>query len=468
MTRLSKCADPDLDVVFVHGLGSDHAAWVTEETKLDWPKELATSENLGVLSIPHHAPMFNVRDTRAVAAQFQTTASGFLDDLKSDGVGIRPIVFVTHSLGGIIVKQALREAAHPKNPHHSIFNKTRCVIFLSTPHAGAAIANAASYLSHAVRLLGTSVSKLFPTIAFIVWPVIWLFARRVRISALTSQLKEKDPALLDLNYWYRSLPNIETRAFYETELTYQCVHVVDQLSADPGVSHCIPRRADFKDHITICKPKDEKDRLFVAVADIIEGVRARVCAGKKQPIFRKGIWEIMTNTTFASYRDAGNFADIPASDDVRREIERLLREGFRQRFDSGESIEASQEQAARDSKYDIDKFVLSLWLEKKLSKQLETLSDYISQAEGAVRLAKEGSKPTLILLYRAARTLEHVLLEFDYGKLETSLERACDTVKSRHSKDFDADSATQKRLEKLASVARGFDDVKRRTRKPPT
>jgi hypothetical protein len=32
------------------------------------------------------------------------------------------------------------------------------------------------------------------------------------------------------------------------------------------------------------------------------------------------------------------------------------------KFLGGNSIEASQEQAARDSNYDIDKFVLSLWL----------------------------------------------------------------------------------------------------------
>jgi hypothetical protein len=346
---------------------------------------------------------------------------------------------------------------------------TRCVIFLSTPHAGAAIANAAGYLGQGVRLVGNFASKLFPRIVFVVWPVIWLIARRVRISALTSQLKKGEPALLELNYWYRSLPNIDTHAFYETELTYQCVHVVDPLSADPGVSRCNPKRADFKDHITICKPKDNKDRLFVDVAHIIEGVRVRVREGRDHPIFRERIREIMTDTPFASYRDAGNFADIPAADDVRRRVENRLRARFRQRFDDGESIEALQEQAARDSNYDIDRFVLLLWLEKKVSEQLKTLSNYISQAEGTVRAASAAPEPpTLILLYRAARTLERVLLGFDYGALEASLKRARDTVHSRHAKDnaFHTNRVTEKLLEKLASVARGFDDVKQQTRKP--
>jgi hypothetical protein len=62
--------------------------------------------------------------------------------------------------------------------------------------------------------------------------------------------------------------------------------------------------------------------------------------------------------------------------------------------------------------------------------------------------------PAVIPLYRAARTLEHVLLEFDYGMLETALKRAYETVKSRHAKDkgLDAGCATQNLLQKLGSV----------------
>ena len=61
-----------------------------------------------------------------------------------------------------------------------------------------------------------------------------------------------------------------------------------------------------------------------------------------------------------------------------------------------------------------------------------------------------------------------MLLEFDYGMLETALKRAYETVKSRHAKDkgLDAGCATQNLLQKLGSVARGFNDVKRRAGEP--
>jgi pimeloyl-ACP methyl ester carboxylesterase len=477
MTRPSEHADNyHLDVVFVHGLGSDANAWVNEpfnwpwankKPPFNWPDELGRrSQHLNVLIPEYFAPMFKSGDTD-VQQQFQMAAIGFLDKLRSKGLGIRPIVFIAHSLGGIIVKQALRLAQQSKdaNGQHrpdSIFTMTRCVIFLSTPHAGAAIANADAFVERGVRGAGFGL-KLVPFSGIIQWGIKRV-ANRFRSSALTRQLRKDDSPLLDLNYWYRSVPNIDTHAFYETKRTY-FVQVVDPLSADPGVSACIPRRADKKDHISICKPPDGTDWLFIAVADIIEGVRVRVRAGKDYPIFRNRIREIVTPTKFACYGEAGNFAEIPAEDDHRTQVETLLRLKLEEQFETGGSIEASQEQAARESIYDIDKFVLSLWLEKKVRVQLETLSSYISQAEKVVRTASAAPPPTLILLYRAARTLDHVLLEFDYGKLGRRLKRAYKTVNSRHSKDpeaVDANGATRDLLEKLESVARDFDETTRR------
>ncbi|KAH6847423.1 hypothetical protein B0I37DRAFT_397614, partial [Chaetomium sp. MPI-CAGE-AT-0009] len=52
----------------------------------------------------------------------------------------RPILFVAHSLGGIIVKQALRRSRGPTsaNTHlHNIFEATVGVLFFGTPHRGA-------------------------------------------------------------------------------------------------------------------------------------------------------------------------------------------------------------------------------------------------------------------------------------------------------------------------------------------
>ena len=51
----------------------------------------------------------------------------------------RPIVFIAHSLGGIVVKEMLRRAGgcQPHHPHlHTIFESTLGIVFFGTPHGG--------------------------------------------------------------------------------------------------------------------------------------------------------------------------------------------------------------------------------------------------------------------------------------------------------------------------------------------
>jgi pimeloyl-ACP methyl ester carboxylesterase len=465
-----------LDVVFVHGLGSNAAAWVNTETGFNWPIKLEESDpHLRVLNIAYPAPMFNHKDASAVQAQYQAIAINFLNELrgKREGVTNRPIVFVAHSLGGIVVKHALRLAEHHAK---DILTDTRCVVFLSTPHSGAAIANAAGYLAPVVRSLGALASKVFTPILLVTETI----ARRLKGSKLTSQLEKNDPSLLDLNYWYRSR-DIETHIFYETELTYRSVHVVDPASADPGVPDCLPIGLNGKDHISICKPRDANDSPFVDVARIIKNVRREARKGQDYAVFRDEIQQILVeDKSFATWKDEGNFRSIPiqipSEPDVRRRVEKLLRARFEARFDSGWSLKVSQERQIRDSHFDIDKFVLMLWLERKATEQLRTLSTFLTEAASSVSAdINQRKPPTLILLYRAARTIDHVLVEFDYHALETSLQTAYEPVRARHQEDirkglgnkaFDGDGKIQRLLEKLMSVARGFDNAKGAARPP--
>lgn len=55
-----------------------------------------------------------------------------------------PIIWVAHSLGGILTKSALLYSNDVRNDHHedyrSIFVSTYAIIFLGTPHTGSDIA----------------------------------------------------------------------------------------------------------------------------------------------------------------------------------------------------------------------------------------------------------------------------------------------------------------------------------------
>ncbi len=75
----------------------------------------------------------------------------------------RPIIFIVHSLGGIVVKEALRRARGCKSskPHlHNIFEATASIIFFGTPHGGADPRNPLHHiLSASAQALGVQANK---------------------------------------------------------------------------------------------------------------------------------------------------------------------------------------------------------------------------------------------------------------------------------------------------------------------
>jgi hypothetical protein len=99
--------DRKLDVVFVHGLGDNGVdAWQQEgKPTTFWPSWLANDFNeVQVRILRYPAPQTKFEP---MAMVIPDRAAGILDLLIDKGVGERDILFVAHSLGGIIVKQLL-------------------------------------------------------------------------------------------------------------------------------------------------------------------------------------------------------------------------------------------------------------------------------------------------------------------------------------------------------------------------
>lgn len=164
-------------------------------------------------------------------------SNNLLELLVGKGIGARSIVFITHSLGGLVVKAILRRSLESGDKDHELItNQTRMVFFLATPHKGASLAN--------VMALVPGASK--------------------QVDVLTNQ----NGFLEDLNQSYRSLvlrkSDLETHTYYEKIKTKKTVLVVDRDSADPGVRGASPVAVD-RDHIDICKPPDADDIVFLGV-----------------------------------------------------------------------------------------------------------------------------------------------------------------------------------------------------------
>ena len=215
LTPASQPLRPDrkLDVVFVHGLGDNDVDCWRQPNKSDgfWPAWLAAElPDIQIWMLRYGAAKFWFH---SVAQALPDRAVSVLSFLVDRHLGDRDLVFVCHSLGGLVTKQLLQISETHRDPRlQPIARATRGIAFLATPHSGSNVAVVATFLGIA--------------------------------SKATAGLKTDDPWLRLLSTWYRNTaPELgwKTRAFHETIPTGPTL-VVSASSADPHVEGvtCVP------------------------------------------------------------------------------------------------------------------------------------------------------------------------------------------------------------------------------------
>ncbi|EKG10098.1 hypothetical protein MPH_12697 [Macrophomina phaseolina MS6] len=161
------------------------------------------------------------------------------DQLKSAS---RPIIYVCHSLGGIVFKKAMIDAC---DDYREIWMRSKGVVFLGTPHRGSATATPA---------------ELFGNIFNVAWHASGaaLFTRGVSTDLLKA-LKQNSSELLDIAKSFKARSSsLSIATFYEKAITEPLGSVVvDESSAVIGVAH---ERSSplFADHREICRFESEK------------------------------------------------------------------------------------------------------------------------------------------------------------------------------------------------------------------
>lgn len=209
--RISGCENPDriADVVFVHGLDGDaFRTWqATDAPKTFWPRWLG--EDFPAIGIWSLGYAVSASAWKGHSMPLYDRANHTLDLLELDHLGRRPLAFVCHSLGGLLVKQLLRNARDSTDADwQRITEQTRLIVFLSTPHSGA---DMASWINYIGTLLRTTVS--------------------------IEELQAHHPRLRELNSWYRdhaTALGISTFVYHEKRKTGGLL-VVDETTADPGI-----------------------------------------------------------------------------------------------------------------------------------------------------------------------------------------------------------------------------------------
>jgi triacylglycerol esterase/lipase EstA (alpha/beta hydrolase family) len=144
MTKLIKVADWEggarVNVVFVHGLGG-HAYDTWRRGAGDntfWPAWLSRDiPGLVAWTLDYEAPLSNWFGT---AMPIQDRAKNVLECLLGQReLKGHPLVFVCHSLGGLVVKQVLRAADGRRAygaAESTFLDSVKGVVFIATPHTG--------------------------------------------------------------------------------------------------------------------------------------------------------------------------------------------------------------------------------------------------------------------------------------------------------------------------------------------
>lgn len=145
------------DVIFVHGLrGHRCRTWETKSGKfwLEWLGTLLPEARVWSYGYDAHTISGSQDVFHLYATQFLSEISSHLSHDKNNATIEKPIVFVAHSLGGILVKKAMILASSAKSGWNCIFRNTAGILFLGTPHRGSPLASAASSISK--RIPGSS------------------------------------------------------------------------------------------------------------------------------------------------------------------------------------------------------------------------------------------------------------------------------------------------------------------------
>ncbi|KAK2162794.1 hypothetical protein LSH36_91g02028 [Paralvinella palmiformis] len=173
-----------------------------------------------------------------------TRSKEFLEKLRASGLGDRPIIWVAHSMGGLLVKQMLLLASEDQSMS-DILRQTKGIVFYSVPHRGSPLS---VYMSRTKYLL-------YP-------------------SAEVKLLYQGSKVLLDLHKKFKTLimsKHIPLLSFGEGSKTNLPFNIramfVPAESSDPGFGEF--HLMKDHNHLTICKPISKQTMLYQQTLNFI-------------------------------------------------------------------------------------------------------------------------------------------------------------------------------------------------------
>ena len=243
---------------FVHGLtGNRVETWTHKNTKCFWPELVAADfPNARVITYGYDANVIDFSKSWANAEQssVRTYGEGLVNAVRNFHQGQAgvpklsyvPTYFIAHSLGGLVVEQALLLSTKADKTLHEITPNVKGILFMGTPHQGSKIAK-----------WGFVLRKLIPT------------SFRSTNKQVLEALKQKSEVCRSLEGGFQQeakhgkLRHVTLVSFYETKVMPNFSNrIVDEESA------ILP--ADFKvglsgDHVSMVRFTGPDDSEYVKV-----------------------------------------------------------------------------------------------------------------------------------------------------------------------------------------------------------
>ena len=250
-------SDPSGDLIFVHGLGgTSRKTWCWgRNVDYFWPAWLAEEDALSSYRIFTFGYNSNFKGAGTnlniidFAKELLFQMLVFSDRLGKDRppVGRWPIVFVAHSMGGLVVKKAYVLGKNDKQ-YANVISNINGIVFLATPHRGAHYAKILNNILSSAPLGG-------PPKAYI------------------ADLDTQSRTLQDINEQFRTVcDELSLVSFYETRKTSVGLFKAMIVEKESGIlgypqEMSSPLNAD---HHTICKFKNRDDGGYTSVKNILK------------------------------------------------------------------------------------------------------------------------------------------------------------------------------------------------------
>ena len=253
--------DRKADIVFVHGLGgASHTTWrygkKGTEGHFFWPEELGKDlPDCGIWTLGYPAGFTALGKPGMI---IEKRAGNLSQKLANAGLGMRLLLFITHSMGGLVVKSLIVESQTLAGADRKrLVSMIRGIVFCSTPHRGSAFADAAGVLgkyfggsqAHVKEMRANAEPLDILHDKFIEWQ----HKSRVPVESFAENI-----GLFRTQWWRRPLP---------------LGLVVPRASANPGIAGHTVRDVD-DDHLTLVKPANRTHDVYAGVLRFIRDALA--------------------------------------------------------------------------------------------------------------------------------------------------------------------------------------------------